>query len=62
VTYWTGATDYGQDASVTVTKDLGNVKTQSYSYIVVDQTGLECWTGTINFNANTSKFFIGNVG
>ena len=51
--YWTGAPDCGQDASVTVTKDLGNVKTQSYSYSVVDQTGFEYWTGTINFNANT---------
>ncbi|MGB2458665.1 MAG: hypothetical protein ACPIA4_06475, partial [Flavobacteriales bacterium] len=51
--YWTGAPDCGQDASVTVTKDLGNVKTQSYSYSVVDQTGFEYWTETINFNANT---------
>jgi|TARA_B110000459_G_C16526300_1_gene455020 hypothetical protein len=51
--YWTGAPDCGQDASLTVTKDLGNVKTQSYSYNVVDQDGFEYWTGTINFNANT---------
>lgn len=52
-TYWTGAPDCGQDASVTVTKDLGSVKTQSYSYSVKDQTDFEYWSGTINFNANT---------
>jgi len=51
--YWTGEPDCGQDASITVTKDLGNVKTQSFSYSVVDQTGFEYWSGTINFNANT---------
>jgi len=53
--YWSGGTapDCGQDGSVTVTKDLGNVKTQSYSYSVKDQTDHEYWSGTLNFNANT---------
>ena len=51
--YWVSAPDCGQDGSVTVTKDLGNVKTQSYSYSVKDQTDYEYWSGTLNFNANT---------
>ena len=53
--YWTGATgpDCGEGGAVTVTKDLSNVKTQSYSYSVKDQTGFEYWGGTLNFNANT---------
>lgn len=53
--YWAGTSspDCGQDGSVTVTKDLGNVKTQSYSYSVKDQTDFEYWSGTVNFNANT---------
>ena len=51
--YWTGAPNCGDDASITVTKDLGDVKTQSYSYKVVDDLGDEIWSGTVNFNANT---------
>jgi hypothetical protein len=51
--YWNGSPDCGDNASITVTKNLGNVKTQSFSYRVEDQTGFEYWSGTINFNANT---------
>ena len=51
--FWTGAPDCGQDGSITITKSLGGVKTQSYSYSVVDQTGWEYWSGILNFNANT---------
>ena len=51
--YWTAAPNCGDNASITVTKDLGGVKTQSYSYSVKDQTGFEYWSGTLNFNANT---------
>ncbi len=51
--YWTGAPNCGDNASITVTKDLGSVKTQSYSYSIKDQTGFEYWKGTLNFNANT---------
>ncbi len=53
--YWNGqsAPDCGQEGLITVTKDLKNVKTQSYSYSVKDQTGFEYWSGTLNFNANT---------
>ncbi len=53
--YWTAAPDCGADASVTVTKSLGSVKTQSYSYKVVDETGFEWWSGNLNFNANTCQ-------
>lgn len=51
--YWTEAPDCEDNASITVTKDLGGVKTQSYSYKVVDDLGDDIWTGTVNFNANT---------
>ncbi len=51
--YWPSAPSCGDNASITVTKDLGSVKTQSYSYSVKDQTGWEYWNGTVNFNANT---------
>ena len=51
--FWTSAPDCGQDASITITKNLGNVKTQSYTYKVIDQTGFVYWNGTLNFNANT---------
>lgn len=51
--FWTGAPTCGQNGSITVTEDLGNVKTQAYSLSVKDQTGLEYWTATVNFNANT---------
>lgn len=51
--YWTGAPDCGQTGSVTVEKDLGNIKTQPYSYRVIDQTGFEVWEGIVNLKANT---------
>ena len=51
--YWTSAPDCGQDGSITISRDLGSVKTQSYTYSVVDQTGWEYWSGIFNFNANT---------
>jgi len=50
---WTGAPDCGQDGSVTVTKNLGNVKSKAYTYSVKDQDGNELWSGTVNFKANT---------
>ncbi|MFT5820524.1 MAG: hypothetical protein ACI8ZM_001767 [Crocinitomix sp.] len=51
--FWTSSPTCGQDGSVTITKDLGSVKTQSYTYSVIDQTGWEYWSGIMNFNANT---------
>jgi hypothetical protein len=51
--YWTSSPDCGQNASITVTKDLGSVKNKSYTYSVKDQTGYEYWKGVLNFTANT---------
>jgi len=51
--YWTGAPDCGQNSSITVTKDLGSVKTLIYPYSVKDQRNFEYWSGTLNFKANT---------
>jgi len=51
--YWTGAPECGQEGSVTVTKNLGNVKNKTFSYSVKDQDGFEYWSGTVDFKANT---------
>lgn len=55
--YWTVAPVCGQNGSITVIKDLGNVKTQSYSLSVKDQTGFEYWGASLNFDANTCLQF-----
>jgi hypothetical protein len=55
--YWTGAPTCGQNGSITVTKDLANVKTQAYTLSVKDQTGFEYWNAVVNINANTCLKF-----
>ena len=50
--YWTGAPDCGQGGSISINKDLGRVKTETYSYRVEDQTGWVFWSGTIKIYAN----------
>ena len=50
--YWTVEPRCGDNGSITITKNLSGVKTQSYSYRIIDQTGFEYWAGTLNFNAN----------
>lgn len=51
--YWTAEPDCGQNSSITVTKNLGNVKSKAYTYSIKDQDGVEHWSGIINFTANT---------
>jgi len=51
--YWTAAPDCGQNGSISVTEDLGKVKTHAYSLSVKDQTGFEYWTATVNIDGNT---------
>jgi hypothetical protein len=51
--YWTGAPNCDQSGAVSVTKDLGDTKTKSFTYSVKDQTGFEYWSGNIIFTANT---------
>jgi hypothetical protein len=55
--YWTVAPDCSQDGSITVTEDLGKVKTHAYALSVKDQTGFEYWTATVNVDANTCLQF-----
>jgi len=55
--YWTGSPNCGQNSSITVTKDLANVKTQAYTLSVKDQTGFEYWNAVLNINANTCLKF-----
>lgn len=49
--YWTGSPSCGANGSITVTKKLGPVKVRSYTYKVVDNTGWEYWSGTVDFDA-----------
>jgi len=51
--FLTASPECGVDGAVTITQDLGNVKTQAFSYSVEDQTGFVYWEGVLNFNANT---------
>jgi len=51
--YWTSAPTCGQNSSITVTKDLGTVKSKTYTYKVIDQTGFEYWSGSLSVDANT---------
>jgi len=51
--YWTEAPDCGENGSVSVDKNWGDSKTRAYSLSVIDQTGIEYWGATVNFEANT---------
>jgi hypothetical protein len=52
--FWTNdGPTCGQNASITVTKNLGIAKNKSYTYKVIDQFGFTVWDGVINFTANT---------
>jgi hypothetical protein len=51
--YWSGAPDCSSNSSITITKDLGNSKNQTFTYSVKDQDGIEQWEGIVNFTANT---------
>ena len=51
--FWATAPTCGQNGSITVTEDLGSVKTKAYTLSVKDQTGFEYWNATVNVVANT---------
>jgi hypothetical protein len=51
--YFNGEPNCDQSGTVSIKKDLGNVKSKTYSYSVKDDTGFEYWSGTITFTANT---------
>ena len=51
--FWTGSPECDQSGSVTVTKDMGGIKSLTSTYSVKDQIGYEYWSGIINFTANT---------
>ncbi len=53
--YWTSAPSCGDNGSITITKNLANVKNKSYTYSVVDQDGFELWSGVLNFTANSCE-------
>lgn len=50
--YWVSAPVCGDNASITITHDMGSLKDKSLSYSVEDQTGFVYWTGTIDLTAN----------
>ena len=51
--FWPTAPVCAQNGSITVTEDLGNVKTKAYTLSVKDQTGFEYWNASVNVVANT---------
>lgn len=53
--YWSGAPECGQDGSITVERDLGNVKSLAAEYEVIDDAGFVVWEGVLNFRANTCE-------
>lgn len=53
--YWTGVPDCNQQGTITVTKNLGSSKNESYSYSIIDQTGWKYYEGTAYFAANTCR-------
>ena len=53
--FWTSAPNCGDNASITVTENLGNVKSRSLIYSVEDQDGYVLWSDIANFEANTCE-------
>jgi hypothetical protein len=53
--YGTSPPNCGDNGSITITKNLGNVKNKSFTYSVKDQTNFEYWSGIINFTANSCE-------
>lgn len=52
---WEVAPNCEASVAVSVSKNLGSLKEQSFSYRVEDQTGAEYWSGTLTFNAATCE-------
>jgi hypothetical protein len=55
--YWTAAPVCGDNGSITITEDLGKVKTHAYALSVKDQSGKEDWSATVNVDASTCLQF-----
>jgi len=55
--YWTSAPSCNSNASITVEKDLGLVKSKESTYRVINEDGLTLWEGQVTFVANTCTTF-----
>lgn len=53
--YWTGAPDCGANGSINVTKDLGNAKSKTFTYKVIDNLGFTVESGILNISANNCE-------
>lgn len=53
--FWTSAPNCGDNGSITVTQNLGNVKSRSLTYSIEDQDGYEIWSDIANFEANSCQ-------
>ena len=51
--FWPNEPFCGDDASITVTEDLGHSKRRTFELSVVDQDGFEYWNVDLEFQANT---------
>jgi hypothetical protein len=50
--YWANQPSCGQNSSITVTRDLWNVKSLAYNFSIKDQRGKEYWSRVLNITAN----------
>ncbi len=53
--FWNGAPECESPGSVTVVKDLGIATNLTFPFRVVDDTGFEYFSGTLNFTANNCE-------
>lgn len=53
--FWSDAPDCEAPGSVTVVKDLGIATNLTFPFRVVDDTGFEYFSGTLNFTANNCE-------
>jgi hypothetical protein len=51
--YWAESPDCGDNGSITVTQDLGDRRTRTYTLSVKDQDGFEYWNASLPFEANS---------
>ena len=53
--YWTNAPECGENGSITVTKELGNSKSKTFTYKVENNFGTIVESGILNISANSCE-------
>lgn len=55
--YWSAAPACGANNTVTVTKELGEAKSRTFTYRIDNQVGVTLKSGVVNFTANNCEKF-----